>query len=189
MMIKHPKKTRYLAPIHCAKRALGMDDESYRALLQRVAGVRSSRDLSPKAAGRVLDEFRRLGWADNRDKSRGRPHNFSELPHRIRKIEAQLADLGLPWSYADGVARQMYQVQRVAWLRRPDQLDAVIAALHREQVKRTASAIDARLAELGVSPGDLVQGALPDGWQRNLRILRLMSQALGSMGAAGEAHQ
>lgn len=180
MMIQNPKKNQYLAPIHCAKRDLDMDDDSYRALLQRIAGVRSSRDLSPRAARRVLDEFERLGWFDKRGKAPGRPRNFSALPNRVSKISAQLADLGLPWAYADGIARQMYQIQRIAWLRRPDQLDAVIAALHREQTKRLAEAVDSRLADLGLSPADLMAGSLPDGWRRNLRILRLMSQALGS---------
>lgn len=179
MMIPTPKKTKYLAPIHCAKRDLGMDDDSYRALLQRLAGVRSARDLSPRAAGRVLDEFRRLGWVDKRQ-GRGQPHNFSTLPNRVRKIQAQLADMGLSWSYADGIARQMYQIQRVAWLRRPDQLDAVIAALHREQVKRLAEQVHERMADLGVCPADLVPGSLPDNWDRNLRLLRMVSLAMDS---------
>ena len=184
-MIQQPRKSKYLAPIHCARRDLGMDDASYRALLQRVAGVRSARDLSPSAAQRVLDEFRRLGWV-GRPASAGKPNNFAELPRRIRKIEAQLADLGLPWAYADGIVRQMYQVPRIAWARRPDQLDAVIAALHREQVKRLASAVASRCTARSISPGDLVPGALPAGWRSSLSTLRMMSRALDST-AGGES--
>ncbi|MCO2667365.1 regulatory protein GemA, partial [Pseudomonas aeruginosa] len=33
-----------LAKIHIAKAQLGMDDDTYRALLARVAGVRSAKD-------------------------------------------------------------------------------------------------------------------------------------------------
>lgn len=183
-MIQNPKKAKYMAPIHCAKRDLAMDDESYRALLKRVAGVSSARDLSPRAAERVLDEFRQLGWVDKHNRGRGKPHNFSALPPRVRKVQAQLADMGLSWSYADGIARQMFQIQRVAWLRRPDQLDAVIAALHQEQVRRLSARIHARMAELDVCPADLVPGQLPDNWARNLRLLRMMSLALGDASTA-----
>lgn len=182
-MIQQPSKSKYLAPIHCARRDLGMDDASYRALLQRIAGVRSARDLSPSAAQRVLDEFRRLGWVGRRQAAAGKPGNFGSLPRRIRKIEAQLADLGLPWAYADGIVRQMYQVERIAWARRPDQLDAVIAALHREQVKRLAASVESRCAALSISPGNLVPGALPAGWRSSLSTLRMMSRALDSTAA------
>lgn len=51
-----------LAAIHVAKKQLGMQDDDYRAFLQRVAGKSSARDLSPGQRGLVLDEFRRMGF-------------------------------------------------------------------------------------------------------------------------------
>ena len=179
-MIRQPSKNKYLAPIHCAKRDLCMDDDTYRALLERVAKVRSSRDLSPAAATRVLHEFERLGWVNKAHSSRGRPHNFARLPLRIRKIEAQLASMGLDWAYADGIARQMFRIQRVAWIRRPDQLDAIIAALHAEQSKRLYLArIEARCQELGFSPESIPGvGPVAPGWRRQLSTLRAMLAAL-----------
>lgn len=179
-MIRQPSKSPYLAPIHCARRDLCMDDDSYRALLERVAKVRSARDLSPAAAARVLEEFERLGWINKRRASRGRPHNFAELPDRIRKIEAQLASMGLDWAYADGMARQMFRIQRVAWVRRPDQLDAIIAALHNEQSKRLYLAtIEERCQVLGIAPEAIPgMGPLPAGWRRHLGTLRAMLAAV-----------
>ncbi|HCA6404271.1 TPA: DUF1018 domain-containing protein, partial [Pseudomonas aeruginosa] len=51
-----------LAKIHIAKTQLGMDDDTYRALLARVAGVRSAKDLGPRQVDQVLVELQRLGW-------------------------------------------------------------------------------------------------------------------------------
>ena len=83
-----------LSKIHIAKQQLGMDDDIYRGLLARVAGVRSSKELSTRQASAVLNEFERLGWKPKpSSKVKGKPHNFKELPERIRKIEAQLADM------------------------------------------------------------------------------------------------
>ncbi|MBB4302327.1 phage gp16-like protein [Rhodobium orientis] len=51
-----------LAQIHIAKKDLGLEDDDYRAVLERVTGKTSSAVMTPGERGRVLDEFRRLGW-------------------------------------------------------------------------------------------------------------------------------
>ena len=51
-----------LAKIHIAKKELALDDDAYRGLLRRVAGVESSRDLTDARAAAVIAEFKRLGW-------------------------------------------------------------------------------------------------------------------------------
>lgn len=51
-----------LAKIHIAKKDLALDDDAYRGLLQRVAGVGSARDLSDRQADSVIAELKRLGW-------------------------------------------------------------------------------------------------------------------------------
>lgn len=58
------------------------------------------------------------------------------MPAMITKIEALLADMRLPWSYADGIVKQMYGIERCAWARTPAQLKAVIAALYNLQKKK-----------------------------------------------------
>jgi phage gp16-like protein len=60
------KRRRAIAKIHCAKRDLGLDDETYRGLLQRVTGQQSAADLDDRALGAVLDELRRLGFRSPR---------------------------------------------------------------------------------------------------------------------------
>lgn len=51
-----------LAAIHVAKKQLGLDDETYRDLLQRVTGKRSAGELTEAEAGRVLEEMRGKGF-------------------------------------------------------------------------------------------------------------------------------
>jgi phage gp16-like protein len=58
----------------------------------------------------------------------------SQLELQLGKIKALLTVMKLPDSYADGIARQMWGVDRVEWCR-PDQLKGVIAALVRRQKK------------------------------------------------------
>ena len=50
-----------LASIHCAKRDLGLDDDTYRDVLERVAGARSAKDLTDEQIVRCLEELRRQG--------------------------------------------------------------------------------------------------------------------------------
>ena len=69
-----------LSKIHIAKGQLGMDDDSYRALLRRVAGVESSKDLNSRQAGRLMVELERLGFKPKpSSKAKGKPHNFAQL--------------------------------------------------------------------------------------------------------------
>jgi len=49
--------------IHTAQRKLGMDDETYRDMLQNVAGVRSSKYLSPAQFSVVMTHMEKCGFA------------------------------------------------------------------------------------------------------------------------------
>lgn len=123
--------SRLMAKIHIAKAQLGMDDDAYRALLARVAGVRSAKDLGPRQIGAVLREFERLGFQPKpaaKAKSRAKPNPSEERQALIDKIGAQLTEAGRPWGYADAMSVRMFQVERVEWCD-PDQLRRVVAAL------------------------------------------------------------
>ncbi len=180
------------AKIHIARQQLHMADDSYRMLLDRVAGVQSSSDLTPVSAAKVLHEFERLGFKAKRPKSKGKPQNFdsNSMPLMITKIEAQLADMSLTWSYADAIANQMFGIERCAWVRQPKQLRAIIASLHVEQEKRTLLAqLEALMVDVGAR--DPKWQALLDkqreGWQRHRPTLRKLCAALLEAKSAEEA--
>lgn len=52
-----------LAAIHVAKKDRGLDDDAYRDMMERVAGVRSASALDANGARLVMLEFERLGFA------------------------------------------------------------------------------------------------------------------------------
>lgn len=51
-----------LAQIHIAKKQLGLDDDTYRDVLDRITGQRSARGLTDRAKLDLLTEFKRMGW-------------------------------------------------------------------------------------------------------------------------------
>ncbi|SDI84050.1 Mu-like prophage protein gp16 [Pseudomonas flavescens] len=117
--------------IQIARRQLGLDDDAYYAILARVAGVKSSTDLTPGQVGRVLAELERLGFKPKtaaKRTDRPKPKPSSDRKSQVGKIEALLAEANRPWSYADAMAQHMFKVERVEWLD-GDQLTRMIAAL------------------------------------------------------------
>lgn len=121
-----------LAQIHIAKSDLGLDDDTYRAMLMDIAGVDSSAKLTAKQRKAVLERFESKGWKNKKHRA---PEVTAEKAPYIRKIGALLADMKLPWSYAHGISKQMFKKQRVQWCE-AEQLRAVVAALSKEQAKR-----------------------------------------------------
>jgi hypothetical protein len=51
-----------LAAIHVARKQLGLDEDTYRAVALRVTGKASSKDMSERERGRLLEELRRQGF-------------------------------------------------------------------------------------------------------------------------------
>ena len=127
-----PGRAAGLAKIHIAAKELGLDDAAYREMLWAVARVRTAADLDAGGRRAVLEHLRSRGWQAMRRPDRRAPRNLAGRP-MLRKIGALLADQRLPWSYAAGVARQMYR-RPLEWLRDAE-LRSVIAALHRRRAR------------------------------------------------------
>jgi len=173
--------------IHALRRKLGLDRDVYESILQRLGGATSSTELSPEALFAVLDELRLKAGEKPRVAYPGKPHNFDSaraMPEMITKVEAQLADMGLPWAYADSITKRMHGIDRVAWCRTEGQLRDVIAALHVEQEKRgLLAALEERRIALGIDDAQwqAMTADLPAGWQRNRQYLRQMGVVLESI--------
>lgn len=127
-------RNRELAQIHIAKQQLCMTDEDYRAMLWAKGRVRSSKDLDYAGRKAVIDHLVSLGFKITR---KGRPHNIGSAARgpQLKKIEALLADAGRPWAYVSGMAKRMFQVDRVD-LCHEGQLQALIAALTYDQQRQ-----------------------------------------------------
>lgn len=126
-----------IAQIHIAKAQLGLDDDAYRELLQRSAGVASAKDLTVMTVGKVINELKRLGFKPKAPKTAGRkaPRPPKTRAAVMSKIEAILAEAERPWAYADAMARHMFKIERVDWLD-DDQLRRLMHALIYDQRRR-----------------------------------------------------
>ncbi|EFO32473.1 putative phage regluatory protein [Roseibium sp. TrichSKD4] len=74
-----------IARIHIAKKALGLDDDSYSAILARVTGKASSGDMTERERLAVIEEMKRLGWKE--PVNQGRFRQSSNKPY-VRKMFA-----------------------------------------------------------------------------------------------------
>ena len=59
-------RKKLLASIHIARKDMALEEESYRALLYRVTGQTSAKELTDAQMKAVLSEFERLGWKPER---------------------------------------------------------------------------------------------------------------------------
>ena len=107
---------RLLAAVHAGRRALGLDDATYRALLQRVTGRRSAAGLVPRELQAVIEEMRRLGFARSEWRRLEEPHQRKILAMWRRMHDAGLVRERNP----DGFVRRMAGVERLEWLRAED---------------------------------------------------------------------
>lgn len=81
-----------LALVHVGKKALRLDDETYRDILHAQAGVGSARDLSPDGLDKVLARFAELGFAGRPDGNRKTPR--SRRPPAPQDVTGQLPTPG-----------------------------------------------------------------------------------------------
>lgn len=168
-----------LATIHIGRQRLGMAEDVYRDMLERISGQhgqphRTAAKCSRRQLAAILDEMRRLGFeAKPSPKTRGKPRNFEQLPEYITKIEALLAEIKAPWSYADAIARRMFGIERVAWCRNASQLRKILAALDYEAKKQAQlSYYEQQCRAAGRDPEAFAaELRAPINWRRSIRWL------------------
>jgi phage gp16-like protein len=135
-----PTRARDLQLIHIARKQMAWDENTYRAILERVTGVASAADLNARQRKAVIDEFVRLGWKVKSRKSHRKPGTVGEDRQLlVNKIEAYLADAGRPWAYADGIAQRVCKVDSVRFCT-PEQLRKIVAALEYDKQRRQKKA-------------------------------------------------
>lgn len=118
---KTAKRKQLMAQIHIAKKDLGLDDESYRAILWRVSQKESCADMTVTQLVDVVKEMKRLGFkvqstARSKANHGKKPNAVQSKQALMNKIEAILADMNLSWAYAHAMARKMFGVDQVHWL-------------------------------------------------------------------------
>lgn len=135
MAERDPRRVQ-LARIHAGAKALALDEATYRALLVRITGKASSKDMTVAERNAVIAELVRLGFKDKYQAGgKAYPGKPREMTPMLRKVEALLADARRPWSYAHNTAKQMFKVARVEWLKH-DQMHKLVSALQIDANRR-----------------------------------------------------
>jgi phage gp16-like protein len=136
-----------LAIIHAAKKRMGLDDESYRDLLEGVTskggtkqGKRSAADLTASERQAVIAEMERQGGQTAPRLKGKRIQPADERAPLLSKVYALLYHLDLSIEYALGILKQMFKDKapaRLEWAN-SSQLHKLVAALEYHK-KRSAA--------------------------------------------------
>lgn len=154
------KRRQLIQLIHVGRRALAMDDDTWRAYLQRAFCRQSSADLSVPQLKTAVNHLRAVGFSPTDRGGRARPaHEWSfvdrAVPSRatkLRKIlmlmQATGVERGSQVRYVEGIAKQMAGLNADGSRREAiatplpmcdeDQLQRIVAALS-IHVKRLAA--------------------------------------------------
>lgn len=188
-----------IAKIKIAQKQLCVDDDLYRDVLDERYGVRSCTKLTLKQ----LDDFVRFfcgrGWKERTIRARkgdtaAPTEQAMSRKAMLSKIEALLAELGskqdkhVPWSYAAAILKRMYKVDKLEWAK-PEQLRALISALHNRVYGRTAEEIAATLLAHRRGPAEHLNFLLDWAGQCSKRKLAMVKTHLIAGGAADLAQR
>lgn len=111
-----------LAQIHIARAQLGLDDETYRAILWAVARVRSAKDLDWTGRKRVLEHFKAKGWKPAAPKkAKASTPVESGQPGLVRSLWSDLHEAGKVRDPSDAALGAW--LKRNHWPERPEWLD------------------------------------------------------------------
>lgn len=109
----NPVRAGLVGKVHVARQQLGLDDDSYRDLLERVTGKRSAAALSISDLEAVVAEFRALGWKPAR---RG-PVRAGTRPLATTATAGKLRALWLDGWHL-GVVQDPSEAALSAWVKR-----------------------------------------------------------------------
>lgn len=126
--IQAERRQKTLAKIHIAKKELGLDDDTYREMLQQLTGKTSCKELNQTQLGKVFLTLRKKGYQAKKPQNYpGRPNNTDSSP-QLKKIEALLTEANRPWEYARSMTEKMYQKKRLEFCNSRE-LGGIITAL------------------------------------------------------------
>ncbi|MFT8646523.1 gp16 family protein [Gluconacetobacter sp.] len=117
-MPSNPARGALYAKLHIARKELNLDDDSYRAVLVRIGGHYSAKDMSVGQIEAVLKEFQRLGWKPKPATSGRRTPDSAKA--YVRKIHALWNDMGTMLSSGGSVEALRAYVEKQTGVSAPE---------------------------------------------------------------------
>lgn len=168
------------------------DDEARRAWQEQHTGKTSCSKMSNEELVKLVKLLKEAKAITVKPPKRAGRVPFNPSPY-MDKIEAQLADMGLSWQYAEAIAWRLTGgkgersgqpgMARLEWVRKREHFEGIIAALQKEQKKRNLlSGIEYCLNAMNLHEDyveKLVEGRKnADKWQRDVPLLNAVYQHL-----------
>lgn len=132
--MKKSSRNERLAAIHMGKKALNLDEDTYRDMLEHVTGKRSAKDMDMDDLIKVIQHLDQLGFS-KRDFGK-KPRVKLSKEALISKIEAHLTEHKLHWNYAKGIAKQMFRKEALEFCTE-NELWRIVAALEYKAKRAT----------------------------------------------------
>jgi phage gp16-like protein len=143
-VLSDPGRRRDLAAIHVAKKQLGLDDDTYRAMLWSVGRVRSAADLDFAGRRQVLEHLQARGFRHRRPQAR------DPQSRKVRALWLELKALGALRDASEGAlaayAERVTGVKALQWLS-ADQASHLIEQLKAWQKRVSREKLAAAKAE------------------------------------------
>jgi len=123
-----PIRLALLAKVHIAKKELNIEDEDYRAILEREFGKRSARDCTQMELEYLVDYFREKGWSPNGKRKTDNGQQCEALRARVYEIAGKIEN---GQARLKGLARKILGVDSIAWSRDVGKLRRLLAVLEK----------------------------------------------------------
>lgn len=152
-------KKSYIAQIHIAKKQLGMDDDTYRALLSSATGKTSCSDMNISQLGNALHAMKQRGFKPARAKSNkqygpksrapgvdreGREYNRKSQGDKIRLLWIKMADDGIVQSGSESALCKYVQRMSNGRYQAPQWCDVKTATRIIESLKQWRKRAEAK---------------------------------------------
>jgi phage gp16-like protein len=132
-VIARGRRNAELAAIHTAKKALGLDDDTYREFLFATTGHRSAAELSDEQRQQVIELMRRRGFrrtplAEKRQKRIADNSQLGMIHSLWRRLKYAGALVDSSEKHLSAFVKKMTGIERPEWLA-PEEAITVIEAL------------------------------------------------------------
>ena len=154
MNAKTQDRHRLIRLIHVAKRDLALDDDSYRAILQRIGKKASAADLAVPELNQVLEYLKRSGFkvrSKAQPATQSRPLAQDEQHKKIRALWLFLHQIGVVKNPAESAlaayVKRITGRDAMQWLA-GDQLEQVIESLKKWAMRSLPDLVQKLAAEV-----------------------------------------